>query len=90
MSLVKQVVAIQKALQETSDAGTKAILEAHLDSLHLMKIQHLRQNMSVDEIKRDIADLKTYNSEKLDSVMPYGTMQDLLLRLRRESDSERS
>jgi len=89
VSLVKQVMAIQKALQETSYAGTKAILQAHLDSLHLMKIQQLRQNLSVDELKRDIADLKTYNSEKLDSVMPYGTMQDLLLRLRRESDSEK-
>ena len=54
-----------------------------------MKIQQLRQNLSVDELKRDIADLKTYNSEKLDSVMPFGTMQDLLLRLRRESDSEK-
>ena len=54
-----------------------------------MKIQHLRQNLSVYELKRDIVDLKTYNSEKLDSVMPYSTMQDLLLRLRRESDSEK-
>ena len=43
----------------------------------------------MDELKKDIADLKTYNSEKLDSIMPYGTMQDLLLRLRRESDSEK-
>ena len=88
-SLVKQIMSIQKAIQNTSNAGTKAILQAHLDSLHLMKLQQLRHNLSVDELKKDIADLKTYNSEKLDSVMPYGTMHDLLLRLRRESDAEK-
>ena len=80
--MVKQVMVIQKALQETTDAGTKAILQAHLDSLHLLQLQHIRQNLSVDELKQDIADLKSYNAEKLDSVMPYGTMQDLLVRLR--------
>ena len=54
-----------------------------------MKLQQLRQNLSVDELKKDIADLKSYNSEKLDSIMPFGTMQELLLRLRRESDTEK-
>ncbi|KAL8114529.1 hypothetical protein AgCh_021408 [Apium graveolens] len=89
VSLVKQIMSIQKAIKNTSNAGTKAILQAHLDSLHLMKLQQLRQNLSVDELKKDKADLKTYNSEKLDSIMPYGTMHDLLLRLRRESDAEK-
>ncbi|KAL8120302.1 hypothetical protein AgCh_017460 [Apium graveolens] len=89
VSLVKQIMSIQKAIQNTSNAGTKALLQAHLDFLHLMKLQQLRQNLNVDELKKDIADLKSYNSEKLDSVMPYGTMQDLLLRLRRESDAEK-
>ncbi|KAL8105155.1 hypothetical protein AgCh_029086 [Apium graveolens] len=68
---VKQVMTIQKAIQTTSNAGAKAILQAHLDSLHLMKLQQLRQNLSADELKKDIADLKSYNSEKLDSIMPY-------------------
>ncbi|KAL8114648.1 hypothetical protein AgCh_021492 [Apium graveolens] len=89
VSLVKQIMSIQQAIQKCSNAGTKAILQAHLDSLHLMKLHQLRQNLSVDELKKDIADLKTYNSEKLDSVMPYGTLQDLLLRLKRESDAEK-
>ncbi|KAL8145899.1 hypothetical protein AgCh_003872 [Apium graveolens] len=64
VTLIRQVMTIQQALQETTDAGTKAILQ-------------------------DIADLKSYNAEKLDSVIPYGTMQDLLGRLRKESDVDK-
>ncbi|KAL8148136.1 hypothetical protein AgCh_005473 [Apium graveolens] len=89
VTLVRQVMTIQKAFQETQDAGTKAILQAHLESLHLLQLQHYQQNLSVDELKQDIADLKSYNAEKLDSVIPYGTMQDLLGRMRKTSDADK-
>ena len=43
----------------------------------------------MDTLRVDIQDLKEYTDKKLDEMLPLGTMKELLVKLRRESDMER-
>ncbi|KAL8125989.1 hypothetical protein AgCh_013326 [Apium graveolens] len=61
----------QTALQATTDANTKSLLQADLESLHLHKIQSLKQNQDVSKIKTEIGQklvaAQTSNSAQLDA-----------------------
>ena len=43
----------------------------------------------MDTLRVDIKDLKEYTNDKLDEKLPIGTMKELLVKLRRESDMEK-
>ena len=78
-SIIRQVKAIQQALQSVTNPGIKSLLQAHLDSLQLHKLQNLRQGLDVDTIRQDVNDLKELTLKKFDEKLPEGTMKELLL-----------
>ena len=85
-SLIRQIKAIQQALQSTRNAGTKALLQAHLESLQLHKLHNVRQCLDVDTMRKDITDLKEATYKKIEEKMHEATMRELLAKLRKETE----
>ena len=61
---------IQKAMMETTNSGIKALLQSHLDSLKLYKLQNIRQVLNLDIVRQDVADLKTFTEKQIDERLP--------------------
>ncbi|XP_074351383.1 uncharacterized protein LOC141690484 [Apium graveolens] len=64
----------QKAIQATLDVNPKSLLQEHLESLQLHKIQSLKQNQDVSEIKNEIGQVKKDITERLESMLPASTL----------------
>ena len=43
----------------------------------------------MDTLRKDVEDLKTFTDKKIDERIPVGTVKDLLLKLRKESEMEK-
>ncbi|KAL8114647.1 hypothetical protein AgCh_021491 [Apium graveolens] len=67
----------QTTLQATTNANTKSLLQAHLVSLHLHKIQFLKQNQDVSEIKTETGQVKKNINERLEYLLLDTTMRDV-------------
>ncbi|KAL8119031.1 hypothetical protein AgCh_016509 [Apium graveolens] len=65
------------ALQTTTNASTKKLLQAHLASLQLQQIQGFQHARDVNTMKGDIEEMKKAISDKIDSKLPEATMLDI-------------
>ncbi|KAL8092306.1 hypothetical protein AgCh_034562 [Apium graveolens] len=74
------------AIPSTTDANTKSLLHAHLECLQLCKIQSLKQNQDVSEIKIEIGQVKKNITKRLESMLPASTLLDINRQLRKNSD----
>ncbi|KAL8101511.1 hypothetical protein AgCh_033423 [Apium graveolens] len=73
----------QTALQATTNASTKKLLQAHLNPLQLHQIQSLQHNLDVTLIKTEIDQVKKDVSERLDAKFPNTTVLDINRQLRK-------
>ncbi|KAL8115285.1 hypothetical protein AgCh_021943 [Apium graveolens] len=76
----------QIALQATTNANTKSLLQENLESLHLHKIQSLNQSQDVSEIKTEIGQVKKDILERLEYILPDTIMRDINEQRRKDSD----
>ncbi|KAL8114209.1 hypothetical protein AgCh_021171 [Apium graveolens] len=85
---IKNYTALEthNALQSTTDAGTRMLLQAHLNSLHMHQIQGFQHNQDVTSIKTEIDQVKKDIFERLDAKLSEATMLDIKIQLRKNSD----
>ena len=80
VSVITQIRNIQRALLVATNPGTRALLH---------KLQHLRQELTLDTVRKDVEDLKTFTDKKIEERLPSGAVKELLLKLRKESEMEK-
>ena len=78
VSVITQIRTIQRALMVATNPDTRALLQAHLDSLQLHKLQNIRQELNLDIVRKDVEDLKTFTEKKIDERLPFGTAKELI------------
>ncbi|KAL8104610.1 hypothetical protein AgCh_028723 [Apium graveolens] len=85
-TLIQLINQTNTALQTTTNASIKKLLQAHLASLQLQQIQGFQHVRDVNTMKGDIEEMKKAISDKLDSKLPEATMLDIKRQLRKNSD----
>ena len=60
-----------------------------MDSLKLHKLQNIRQELNLDIVRQDVADLKTFTEKQIDERLPLGTAKEIVQKLRKESEMEK-
>lgn len=73
----------QTAHNASTNANTKKLLQAHLNSLQLHKIQSLQHDLEMCALKTEISQVKQDVSERLDVKFPNTTILDIQRQLRK-------
>ena len=76
-TLIQLINQTYSALQTTTNASTKKLLQAHLTSMQLQQIQGFQHTQDVTTFKGEIDQMKRDISERLDSKLLHYTIDSL-------------